>query len=143
MRGDRSGSSRAGSTLEPMCTMIFGIVVDRREGRWSYYSVDPEALTEVHDLSNALQPSKLKILTRGPACCRPRRVIDGAGVPAECCKLPVASARHSSERRNPPELLRPKSSRAGVHGGYHAKFGMSPCEHHCLHSKIGVIREAA
>ena len=48
-----------------------GLVVDRREGRWSYYSVDPAALTEVHDLSNALQPSKLKILTRLPACCRP------------------------------------------------------------------------
>jgi len=48
-----------------------GLVVDRREGRWSYYSVDPAALTEVHDLSNALQPSKLKILTRASAaCCR-------------------------------------------------------------------------
>ena len=48
-----------------------GLVVDRKEGRWSYYSVDPAALIEVHDLSNALQPSKLKILTRAAGCCRP------------------------------------------------------------------------
>jgi ArsR family transcriptional regulator len=47
-----------------------GLVVDRREGRWSYYSVDPESLIEVHDLSNALQPSKLKILARRDGCCR-------------------------------------------------------------------------
>ena len=33
-----------------------GLVSDRREGRWSYYSILPEALAEVHDLSVALQP---------------------------------------------------------------------------------------
>ena len=44
-----------------------GVVADRREGRWSYYRIVPEALTEVHDLAVALQPSKLKVLRRG--CC--------------------------------------------------------------------------
>lgn len=35
-----------------------GLVVDRKEGRWSYYAIVPEALAEVHDLSIALQPTK-------------------------------------------------------------------------------------
>ena len=47
-----------------------GLVTDHKEGRWSYYSISPEALTEVHDLAVAMQPSKLKILS-GPkgGCC--------------------------------------------------------------------------
>ena len=47
-----------------------GLVADRKDGRWSYYSIVPEALTEVHDLAVAMQPSKLKILTRSNrGCC--------------------------------------------------------------------------
>lgn len=49
------------------------LVHDRKEGRWSYYSIDPEALTEVHDFSNALQPSKLRILSQAPGCCAASR----------------------------------------------------------------------
>ncbi len=33
-----------------------GLVTDRKEGRWSYYSITPEALAEVHDFAVALQP---------------------------------------------------------------------------------------
>src|SRR5919202_3166813 len=33
-----------------------GLVADRKEGRWSYYSITPEALAEVHDMAVALQP---------------------------------------------------------------------------------------
>ena len=33
-----------------------GLVTDRREGRWAYYSIVPSALAEVHDLSISLQP---------------------------------------------------------------------------------------
>ena len=46
-----------------------GLVVDRREGRWSYYSIAPESLAEVHDLAVALQPSKLRILARSSGRC--------------------------------------------------------------------------
>ena len=46
-----------------------GLVTDRKEGRWSYYAIQPEALAEVHDLAVALQPSKLKILARSGRCC--------------------------------------------------------------------------
>src|SRR5215212_2605693 len=35
-----------------------GLVADRREGRWSYYSIIPDALAEVHDLAVGLQPRK-------------------------------------------------------------------------------------
>jgi ArsR family transcriptional regulator len=34
-----------------------GLVSDRKEGRWSYYTIVRDALAEVHDLSIALQPA--------------------------------------------------------------------------------------
>ena len=46
-----------------------GLVTDRREGRWSYYSVAPAALAELHDLAVALQPSKLRVLARSSGRC--------------------------------------------------------------------------
>jgi ArsR family transcriptional regulator len=47
-----------------------GLVADRKEGRWMYYTIAPAALEEVHDLTVALQPKKngLPVLRR--ACCR-------------------------------------------------------------------------
>ena len=46
-----------------------GLVTDRREGRWSYYSIVPDALADVHDLAVALQPAKLRILAQSGPCC--------------------------------------------------------------------------
>ena len=46
-----------------------GLVTDRKEGRWSYYRIAPEALTEVHDLTVALQPAKRALPLRKSACC--------------------------------------------------------------------------
>ena len=47
-----------------------GLVTDRREGRWSYYQIVPEALAEVHDLAVDLQPARgaLPVMRKG-ACC--------------------------------------------------------------------------
>jgi ArsR family transcriptional regulator, arsenate/arsenite/antimonite-responsive transcriptional repressor len=47
-----------------------GLVSDRREGRWSYYTIVSEAVAEVHDLVVAMQPKKqgLPVLRTG-ACC--------------------------------------------------------------------------
>ena len=47
-----------------------GLVTDRREGRWSYYRITPEALGEVHDLAIALQPARgtLPVLRAGSCC---------------------------------------------------------------------------
>jgi|SRR5687767_1460489 len=51
-----------------------GLVSDRRDGRWSYYSIVPEALAEVHDLAVGMQPNKgaLRVLGASGAasCCR-------------------------------------------------------------------------
>jgi ArsR family transcriptional regulator len=46
-----------------------GLVSDRREGRWSYYRIVPEALREMHDLAVAMQPSKLRVLARANGRC--------------------------------------------------------------------------
>ena len=47
-----------------------GLVTDRKEGRWSYYQIDPDALAEVHDVSVALQPSaKRRELKQLGRCC--------------------------------------------------------------------------
>jgi len=46
-----------------------GLVTDRKEGRWTYYSIAPDALAEVHDLAVAMQPSKLRILARANGRC--------------------------------------------------------------------------
>lgn len=46
-----------------------GLVSDRREGRWSYYTIVPEAMTELHDVAVALQPSRLRVLTRASGRC--------------------------------------------------------------------------
>lgn len=47
-----------------------GLVSDRKEGRWSYYTINPEALGEVHDLTVAMQPKRgaLRVLRSGPCC---------------------------------------------------------------------------
>ena len=51
-----------------------GLVRDRKEGRWSYYAVVPEALLQVHDLLVEMQPTapaagpkRLRVL--GANCC--------------------------------------------------------------------------
>ena len=48
-----------------------GLVDDRREGRWSYYSIIPGALAEVHDLAIGLQPKKSALpLLKSSSCCK-------------------------------------------------------------------------
>lgn len=47
-----------------------GLVADRREGRWSYYRLVPDAIAEVHDLAVALQPRKGALpVARSGSCC--------------------------------------------------------------------------
>jgi ArsR family transcriptional regulator len=37
-----------------------GLVADRKDGRWCYYCITPEALSELHDLAVQLRPSNAK-----------------------------------------------------------------------------------
>ena len=47
-----------------------GLVTDRKEGRWSYYTIVPEALAELHDVCVALQPlARRRELRRAGRCC--------------------------------------------------------------------------
>ena len=47
-----------------------GLVTDRKDGRWSYYTIVPEALAELHDVSVALQPSaRRRELRKAGRCC--------------------------------------------------------------------------
>jgi ArsR family transcriptional regulator, arsenate/arsenite/antimonite-responsive transcriptional repressor len=47
-----------------------GLVTDRKEGRWSYYTIVPEALAELHDMSVALQPAAYRReLRKVGRCC--------------------------------------------------------------------------
>ncbi|MHB8839532.1 MAG: ArsR/SmtB family transcription factor [Gemmatimonadaceae bacterium] len=47
-----------------------GLVADRREGRWVYYTIVPGALAEVHDLTVAMQPRGGTLpVRRTGACC--------------------------------------------------------------------------
>ena len=49
-----------------------GLVVDRKEGRWSYYTLVPDAFGEAHDLVRALATEKLaghsKLKSFGRCC---------------------------------------------------------------------------
>ena len=48
-----------------------GLVEDRREGRWAYYRIVPEALAEVHDVAVSMQPKKGALpVIRAGSCCR-------------------------------------------------------------------------
>ena len=47
-----------------------GLVTDRKEGRWSYYTIVPEALAELHDMSVRLQPvAQRRELRKVGRCC--------------------------------------------------------------------------
>ena len=43
-----------------------GIVRDRKDGRWVYYELDPEAFEEVEALASAMKP---RVLNRTESCC--------------------------------------------------------------------------
>lgn len=45
-----------------------GLVTDRREGRWSYYMLNEDALAEVEDFLSTLQPAG-PFGARGSGCC--------------------------------------------------------------------------
>ena len=48
-----------------------GLVTDRKEGRWSYYALVPEAFGEAHDIVRALateQPAGRKLKVFGRCC---------------------------------------------------------------------------
>jgi ArsR family transcriptional regulator, arsenate/arsenite/antimonite-responsive transcriptional repressor len=47
-----------------------GLVVDRKEGRWSYYTIVPDALATVHDMVVGLRPATIPGHRRLPTIAR-------------------------------------------------------------------------
>ena len=45
-----------------------GLVTDRREGRWVYYTLDREALGEIQGLVTALKPAPRRLTVRDGCC---------------------------------------------------------------------------
>jgi ArsR family transcriptional regulator len=45
-----------------------GLVTDQREGRWMYYTINPDALQEIEEVVRALVPDA-SLRTRSAGCC--------------------------------------------------------------------------
>ena len=45
-----------------------GLVTDRKEGRWVYYAIDPNALDELTDAVASLRPSRRSLAVRSAVC---------------------------------------------------------------------------
>lgn len=46
-----------------------GLVIDRREGRWAYYTLAPRAIEELHDLTVSLRPRPRALPVPQGGCC--------------------------------------------------------------------------
>lgn len=47
-----------------------GLVVDRKEGRWVHYSLNPETFAEMQETLSGLKPSRRAMpVRRGAGCC--------------------------------------------------------------------------
>jgi ArsR family transcriptional regulator len=45
-----------------------GLLVDRREGRWIYYSINPEAIGQLEDIVDALKHAARSAMSAGRCC---------------------------------------------------------------------------
>ena len=45
-----------------------GLLLDRREGRWMYYSINPEAIDQLDDLVNELKHAAKSVVSRNRCC---------------------------------------------------------------------------
>lgn len=54
-----TGQSRLSFHLK--CLKDAGVLRDRREGRWVYYALNPETITEIESVIAALRPSRLRM----------------------------------------------------------------------------------
>ena len=59
-----TGQSRLSFHLK--CLKDVGVLRDRREGRWIYYALNPEAIAEIESVIATLRPSRLRLAA--PRC---------------------------------------------------------------------------
>jgi ArsR family transcriptional regulator, arsenate/arsenite/antimonite-responsive transcriptional repressor len=67
---DQLGAAQSRLSFHLRVLKDAGLVTDRREGRWSYYSIVPDAVAEVHATAVSLEPrrGRLPVLRRGRCC---------------------------------------------------------------------------
>jgi ArsR family transcriptional regulator len=46
-----------------------GFLIDRKEGRWVYYSLDPDIFAEAKALSDDLKPARRSVTRNARVCC--------------------------------------------------------------------------
>ena len=46
-----------------------GLVTDRRDGRWSYYTLEPTTFAEAQAMLDALKPRARRLAVRAVGCC--------------------------------------------------------------------------
>ena len=69
---DALGAAQSRLSFHLKVLKAAGLVTDRREGRWAYYALQPDAFTEAHDLVRALateRPAARKRLKVLGDCC--------------------------------------------------------------------------
>jgi ArsR family transcriptional regulator len=67
---DQLGAAQSRLSFHLRVLKEAGLVVDRREGRWSHYRIVPAALAEVHDFVVGMQPRRGMLpVRRIGACC--------------------------------------------------------------------------
>lgn len=59
-----------------------GLVRDRKEGRWSYYAIDPDAVAELESLVESFRPGLVRI-TRGSSSAKAGK--SGTSATRNCC----------------------------------------------------------
>lgn len=67
---DQLGAAQSRLSFHLRVLKDAGLVTDRREGRWSYYSIVPDALQEAHDVVRELAsaPSRRGLRVLGDCC---------------------------------------------------------------------------
>ena len=60
-----------------------GLVRDRKEGRWSYYAIDPDAVAELESLVESLRPGLVRITRASP---RPSGAKGNGSAAGSCCR---------------------------------------------------------
>src|SRR5487761_2068069 len=67
---DQLGAAQSRLSFHLRVLKDAGLVTDRKEGRWSYYTIEPATAAEVHAVSVTLEPrrGRLPMLRRGRCC---------------------------------------------------------------------------
>ena len=102
-----------------------GLVTDRKEGRWSYYTLVPEALAEAHDLVVGLRPASWPV-ARVCRCSRAAAADACACPPHRAHVTCLVLARHQRSRINNYCIRSAAMHRSTTYRCLHDRIARSP-----------------